>query len=271
MQLLDEEVQALADFAALFQQAFDFIQMRLQARDFFRHVDANGKSGGFGQCAVAGCFGQDGAVGKGHGFLPALHEALALLLDQLRHQRHRLLGQRAQLLGAVQHHGGQALAFAFAGGQQRCEGVFGQRRHGFTPVVRAGIGVGAQAQRIGHAQRRSAGQPRLDGVLQGVEALQQARWWVLQGVAVFVFDGGTHLHLATLEAGCEQAAQRGFQRTQVVRKAEGQVQKAAIDRTDFQAQPAILGGAALGFSASGRRALLRAGVSGHAVNWHWTF
>ena len=44
VQLLDQEVQAFADFAALFQQAFDFIQMRLQPRDFFRHVDADGKS-----------------------------------------------------------------------------------------------------------------------------------------------------------------------------------------------------------------------------------
>lgn len=77
VQLLDEEVQAFADFAALFQQAFDFIQMRLQPRDFFRHIDANGKSGGFSQCAVAGGLGQDGAIGEGHGFLPALHEALA--------------------------------------------------------------------------------------------------------------------------------------------------------------------------------------------------
>ena len=45
----------------------------------------------------------------------------------------------------------------------------------------------------------------------------------------------------------------GFQRAQVVRKAEGQVQKAAVDRTDFR--PSLrFWGAALGFSASGRRA-----------------
>jgi hypothetical protein len=71
------------------------------------------------------------------------------------------------------------------------------------------------------------------------------------------FDGGAHLHLAALEAGCEQAAQRGFERAQLVGQAEGQVQKAAVDRTDFQAQPAILGRAALGFSASGRRLAAR--------------
>ena len=46
VQFLDQKVQAFADFAALLEQALDFIDMRLQARDLFSHVDADGKRGG---------------------------------------------------------------------------------------------------------------------------------------------------------------------------------------------------------------------------------
>jgi len=271
VQFLDQEIQALADFAALLEQALDLVQVGIEAGDLLGHVDADGEGGGLGQGAVTGGLGQGGAIGQGHGLLPALHEALALLLHQQGHHGHGLLGQGAQLLQAVQQHGGQALAFALAGRHQRRQGLFGQDGHGLAPVLVARMRVGAQAQRVGHAQRRGVGQPGLDRVLQGIEALQQPGGRVLQGVAVFVLQRGAHLHLAALQARGEQGAQGGLHGTQFVGQAKRQVQEAAVDRTDLQPQAARLGGAAFGFSAGGGRAVLRAGIAGHAVNWHWTF
>jgi hypothetical protein len=53
------------------------------------------------------------------------------------------------------------------------------------------------------------------------------------------FYGGTHFHLAAFEAlAGEQVAQCRFMLTQFVGKAERQVQKAAVDRTDFEPETA---------------------------------
>ena len=172
MQLLDQEVQTLADVATLFEQALDFVEVRAQARDFFSHVDADGKGRGFGQGAVLGGFGCNRAFAEGHGLLPALQELLALLLHQLRHQRRGGLGQFAQLLDAVEQHVGQALALTGASREQLGDGLFGQGRSDFAPVRGGGGGAAAQAQHIGHGKVACLGQPGLNRVLQGHQALQ---------------------------------------------------------------------------------------------------
>ena len=165
-------------------------------------------------------------------------ETVTLLLDQQRHHGDGLFGQGAQLLDPVQQHGGQALALPFAGGHQGGQGFFGQSRNGIAPVLRARWGVGAQAQGVGYREGRRRRQPCLDGILQRIEPLQQPRGRVLQGVAVLVLQGGADFNLAALEAGGQQAAQRGLHGTQFIGEAERKVQEAAVDRADFQPQSA---------------------------------
>ncbi|MPN49378.1 hypothetical protein SDC9_196998 [bioreactor metagenome] len=89
-----------------------------------------------------------------------------------------------------------------------------------------------------------------------------------QGLVAGDVDGGSYFHLAALEARGEQGAQCRFKGAQFVGKAEGQIQKAAIDRADLKAQTAV--GLGLLTTLNGC-AVLGSGVSGHAVNWHWTF
>ncbi len=128
--------------AALFQQALDFDQVGVEAGELFGHIDADREGGGFGQGAVARHVAGDGVAGGAgrgvQGFVPAVDEALALLLDQLGNQGLGVFGQGAQLFEVVQQHGGQALAFAFAGAQQLVQPGFGQGDQGVVPFARAG-------------------------------------------------------------------------------------------------------------------------------------
>ena len=52
MQLLNQEVQPLADFAALVQQAFDLVEVGRQACQLLGHVDADRKRRGLVECAL---------------------------------------------------------------------------------------------------------------------------------------------------------------------------------------------------------------------------
>src|SRR5256885_8609363 len=55
---------------------------------------------------------------------------------------------------------------------------------------------------------------------------------------------------------------------QLVGQAERKIQEAAVDRADLQTEPAVAARRSTIFCG---RAVLGTGVSGHAVNWHWTF
>ena len=70
---------------------------------------------------------------------------------------------------------------------------------------------------------------------------------------------GAHLHLAAFQAAGELLAQRWLGVAQLFGQAENEVQKTAVDRADFEAQPGCR-------SAAGAGALLDAGVASHAVN-----
>ena len=115
MQFLDQEIQAFADFAAFGCQTLDLIEVGVQSRQFFGHVDTDGKRRGLGQCTVLCCFGQGGAFAQSQGFFPALQKTLALLLHQLGHQRQRLAGQNPQLHHTVDQHCGQPSALTLPG------------------------------------------------------------------------------------------------------------------------------------------------------------
>jgi len=75
------------------------------------------------------------------------------------------------------------------------------------------------------------------------------------------------VHLAALELGREQGAQRRLLGAQLLGQAKRQVQETAVDRADFQAQAAPGDRA---FAPGSRRVELGAGVTGHAVNCHGT-
>ena len=76
---------------------------------------------------------------------------LALLSDQLRHQRHGLHSERAQLLGALEQHGGQACAFPLACAEQFFQGFLCQGQDGSAPVNGALLFRRTQAQQHGRA------------------------------------------------------------------------------------------------------------------------
>jgi hypothetical protein len=58
VQFLDQEVQPLADLAALLDQALDLVQVGGQPGQFLGDVDADGEGGGLGQGAVLRRFGR---------------------------------------------------------------------------------------------------------------------------------------------------------------------------------------------------------------------
>ena len=101
VQFLNEKVQALADLATFTNQGFQFVQMGLEACQFFGYVNANGKGSGFRQGAVLRGFGRYPACGQGHGFAPFFDKAQPLLFYHLRHQGHSLRCQATQLADMV--------------------------------------------------------------------------------------------------------------------------------------------------------------------------
>ena len=264
MQFLNQKVQALADFAALGQQAVYLVEMRGQAGDLFSHIDANGKCGGFCQRPVLSSLGQGGVVGQRHGFLPALHETLFLLLDQLGHQRPGLLGQGAQLRCAICEHGRQPCTLTLARLQQLFDGLFGQLEQVVAKIVRFSVFIDRDAQNIGHAQAGCLGHPGFDGVFKRTQALQRLRRRCPQTAGVAAFQPNAHFHFAALELRGQEFAQNRFGLPQFVGQAKGEVQETAVDRADFNAQPrtglARTLGAGGGFGSAG----LRGGVARHA-------
>src|SRR5439155_9130367 len=64
-QLLDDELEALADLAALFQQARDLVEVRAQAGQRFSDVDADRVRRGFVEGALLDRLARDGLRGAG--------------------------------------------------------------------------------------------------------------------------------------------------------------------------------------------------------------
>jgi len=157
VQFLDQEIQPLADLAALDDQPLDLVDVRAQAHQLLGHVDPDGEGRCLGQGPVLRGFGQRRPLGQRHGLLPALQEAGALLRHQFGHERLGLGGQAAQLFQVPQQHGRQPGAFALARRHQVVQGPAGQARQGPGPVdVGARVG-GREPHRIGHAQGRGVG------------------------------------------------------------------------------------------------------------------
>ena len=266
VQLLNQEVQAFADVAALGEQARNLVQMRAQTGQLFGYVDADGKSGGLGQGPVLGRLWQVAAVGQGHGVFPAFQKALALLLDQLGHQGAGQFGQSAQLANVALQHLGQAGAFAGACFSQGLHRLGGHLHPG--GFVGGGLAVAAcaHAQHIGHAQLAGFGQPVLDLVLQGRDFLQGLVVGRLQDGPVGAVLAGTHFDFAAFDLAGDQLAQPRLELAQFFGQAKTQVQEAAVDRADFKPQAGRWRCAGGGFPVHNRRAVLHAGVAGHTVN-----
>src|SRR6478736_9335712 len=75
-QLLDQELEALADLATLGEEARDLVEVRAQPRQFLRDVDADGVGGGLVEGALLRRLARDrlGRPGGLERVLPALDE-----------------------------------------------------------------------------------------------------------------------------------------------------------------------------------------------------
>ena len=154
MQLLNQEVQAFAQFAAAGKQTVDFIEVRCQASDLFCHINPDGKGGGLGQRPILSSFRKHGAASQHQGLFPAFQETVFLLLDQLGNHGHCRFGQSPQLSSTVEQHEGQTGAFPLARRHQLFQGLSGQLEQFLAVVMRFFVLVGCNAQDIGHAERR---------------------------------------------------------------------------------------------------------------------
>jgi hypothetical protein len=83
------------------------------------------------------------------------------------------------------------------------------------------------------------------------------------GLAARAFEAGAQLHLAAFELASDELTQGGLGLPQLIGQAQAQVQKAAVDRTQLQAQH----GAALGIGALQRP--LHGGIACHAEDGHF--
>lgn len=96
----------------------------------------------------------------------------------------------------------------------------------------------------------------------------RCRVWGGGGVGAAGFacvQAGADFDLATADLLGDQFAQARFELAQLFGQTKREVEEAAVDRADFEAE-AGRGLAAVGVGQ--RRAVLHAGVPGHTVNWH---
>ena len=247
VQFLNQKVQTFAQFAAARQQPVDFIKVGRQARDFFRHINTDGKRGGLCQCSVLRGFRQVVAAAKRHGFMPALHEARLLLRHQFGHHGNSRRSQCPQLAGALQQHLPQPGAFALARSEKFFQCLFGKFDQLIAVVVCGFVFTGCHAQDVGHTQRGGARQPGPDGVFHRAEALQSGCCRSSQAAATATFQRDAHFNFSALEFAAQQLAQCWLALPQLVGQAKGQVQKPAVDRTYFHPQPRMGVGAVVSF------------------------
>src|SRR5574343_1498113 len=266
VQLLDQEIQALAHLATGLEQTGDLVEVGDQAAEFLGHVDPDGEGRGLAQGALAGRLGADLGAGAGavQGLGPALEKAFLLTADHRGDQRRGLGGQCAQAGDALQQDVDQALAFAGAGVLQRLDGLAPGLHGQFVP---GGAGRGratpaAPLHDLVDRQRRRLGQPA--GHL-GLDAGQAAELFgagLGQGVVGDAAHAATDLDLAAAQRGGQRLAQRGLGAPQFVGQAEAEVQETAVDRAKLDADARGRAGAL--WSGAGRGA----GEPGHAVDWH---
>ena len=159
----------------------------------------------------------------------------------------------------------QALTFAGAGLQQARQGILGQLQQGRPQILGVGLGLHGQLEDVGHAQTPRLGQNGLDLCLPLGQLTQQGGIGLGQSCLLIGFEVYPNFHFAALELGTDQVAQRGFVHAQLIGHAKAKVQKAAVDRADFQAQANR--GCRRG-GCGGRQQHLGAGVTSHAVNGH---
>ena len=142
----------LPSFAALLEQALDFVQVRAQAGDFFGHVDANGKRRGFGQRAVLRGFWQRAARGQPMASCQRSRKRARCCSTSLGTSGAACCARvRNSAQMALQHHG-QPGAFALPRRQQGLERRCGQAMQRVGPVAAGRALVAGQAQHVGHAQ-----------------------------------------------------------------------------------------------------------------------
>ena len=250
-----------------FEQALDLVEVRVQPGQFFGDVDADRKGGGFGQGAVLRGLGQRAAVGQAHGFLPALQEACALLLHQLRHQRAACCGQRAQLRQVVQQHVGQPRAFALAGGHRSFSALPASCSSVAAQSTSAVAVAGGQAQDVGDAQARASGSQAVTLSCTPLRRCSSGRWARPHGCGAAALDGGAQLDLAAFELPASSSRSAGS----CWRRSSGSLKLRSRKRllTERISRPsAACRGLPRLRCGAGARALLAAGVAGHAVNWH---
>jgi hypothetical protein len=259
LQLLDQEVQPLADLAAGAQQPFDLVQVRAKTGQFLGHVDADSEGRGLAQRAFAQALGAEvlRRAGGRQRLVPALQEALLLTLHHRRHHRLGGGGQLSQSRQLLLQHLDQPGTLAGACLTKALDAFARGLQRGILQVRWRG-GAAAPQQRFVHRQRTRLRQPALHLVFEPAEAVQLLGGGLGPGIVGVARGGHAQLDLAALEDGGDQLTQRRLERAHLVRQPEGKIQEAPVDRTQLDVHRARRPAAVLG--------LCGIGVSGHAVD-----
>jgi hypothetical protein len=148
--------------------------------------------------------------------------------DHGRHQWLGLGGQFAQRLHPLHQDAHQALAFAGAGLLEPLGGALGGVDHRVVELDGVAA-LAAPVQRLVHAQGAGLRQPAGDLGFEPGQAVELVGLGLRPRGVGLARGGHAHLDLAAAQRAGEQLAQGRFQATQLVRHAERQVQKAAVD------------------------------------------
>ncbi len=149
-----------------------------------------------------------------HGLLPAFHKALALLLDQLGNQGHRLLRPRRRNCADVAQAAWSPVA------RLRAARASSKARPGPVRPAPGRSSLQSRCLRPARCDRRITsatlkaaawGSHDLHAVLCRVEALQHTWRRIGNGRLSGALDRGAHFDLAALEPGDQQVAQRGLE------------------------------------------------------------
>jgi hypothetical protein len=259
VQLLDEEVQPLAQLAALGEQIAQGLQVGLKAVELFGHVDANGKTGGFLQATVVERF--DAGLGAGQSrqrFFPAGGEPRLLALHREGHDFARPCGMSTDLFDAIEQQGAQTVAFERARRDQRGQGLLDGQAGDLRDFGSVGMIFLRAADEAQHFTDRERGEVRRQGAQGGIEGQQRRGGAGVGhgGRALRRFENRAAVDLAAAQRLGDGLPHGGFRTPQFFGQPEGDVEKAAVDRAQLDMD--------LG---SARELCTILAVAGHAINW----
>src|SRR5664279_441947 len=271
-QLLDDELEALADLAALVEQARDLVEVGAQARKLLGDVDADRIGRRFVERALLDRLARDRLRGAGlvERFLPELEKALLHAADGAGHERLGRVGEAAQMGDTLGEDDREPLAFAGARGGEALDTELGGLQHGVL-----GLRLGGAAAPLQRLVDREGARVRQVLAHAGVDAREVGQL-LGRRVRHDPFGerraGDSKLDLAALEARGEHRPQRRLEAAQLVREAHRDVEKAAVDGSDLDRERWLWRRATRRFvqccRSRCRRSRRGIRVAGHAVNCH---